>query len=133
MPPEARSWGTPEEWLRRAKSNLAKAKQRKPKEVYWEDLCFDAEQAAEKAIKAVFIHQRAHFPYVHDLKRLLKLLKRAGVKIPKYVSAAAELSPFAFETRYPGRCPPVKLRQYRRAVRIATAVVNWGDRQIGKP
>jgi hypothetical protein len=44
MAPKISPRGTPEEWLRRAKGNLALAKQRKPKEAYWEDLCFEAQQ-----------------------------------------------------------------------------------------
>ena len=44
------------EWLRRAKSNLARAKVGKVSEdILYEDLCFDAQQAAEKAFKAVCI------------------------------------------------------------------------------
>ena len=39
----------PSEWVSRAKSNLIRAKNRIPG-VYLEDLCFDAQQAAEKAI-----------------------------------------------------------------------------------
>ena len=42
--------------------------------VYLEDLCFDAQQAAEKAIKAVMLQRNVEFPYVHDLGRLLSLL-----------------------------------------------------------
>ena len=41
----------PREWLNRARSNLALAKNRVP-DAYLEDLCFEAQQAAEKAIKA---------------------------------------------------------------------------------
>jgi len=122
----------PREWLNRAKSNLAGAGQAAPG-VYLEDLCFDAQQAAEKAIKAVFIHRGLHFPYVHDLRRLLQLLNQGGVKVPKYVWRAEVLTPFAFEARYPGHSPPVTLRLYRRALRIAEAVVQWAERQIGKP
>ncbi|HLZ10766.1 MAG TPA: HEPN domain-containing protein [Chloroflexota bacterium] len=43
--------GTPEEWLRRARSNLLRAQQPKPDGVLWEDLCFDAQQAVEKGAK----------------------------------------------------------------------------------
>jgi HEPN domain-containing protein len=39
----------PREWLNRARGNLARAKSRIP-EAFLEDLCFDAQQAAEKAI-----------------------------------------------------------------------------------
>jgi HEPN domain-containing protein len=43
--------GIPEDWLRRARSNLARASTAKTDEIMWEDLCFDAQQAAEKALK----------------------------------------------------------------------------------
>ena len=68
-----------------------------------------------------------------DLKHLLDLLNRGGVKVPKYVWKAEDLNPFAFETRYPGHAPPVTNRQYRRAVRIAESVLRWAERLIGKP
>lgn len=122
----------PREWLNRAKSSLAAAGALSP-DVYLEDLCFAAQQAAEKAIKAVFIHRSVPFPYVHDLKRLLSLLARHRLKIPKYVWAAQELTPFAVEARYPGHAPPVTKRQYRRGLRIAEGVVRWAERQIAKP
>jgi HEPN domain-containing protein len=41
----------PHEWLNRARSSLAKAREGAAfPEIYLEDLCFDAQQAAEKAI-----------------------------------------------------------------------------------
>jgi HEPN domain-containing protein len=119
----------PREWLNRAKSNLAGAGQLAP-DRYLEDLCFDAEQAAEKAIKAVFIHRGLRFPYVHELTRLLQLLEQGGVKVPKYVWRADALTPFAVEARYPGQAPPVTQRQYRSALRIAESVVHWAERKI---
>ena len=48
--PERRPPDDPREWLNRARSNLALAKSLVP-EAYLEDLCFEAQQAAEKAIK----------------------------------------------------------------------------------
>jgi HEPN domain-containing protein len=41
----------PREWLNRARSHLRRAAE-PLKGVYLEDLCYDAQQAAEKAIKA---------------------------------------------------------------------------------
>lgn len=44
------------EWLTRAKSNLARVKAGKVSEdILYEDLCFDAQQAVEKALKALCI------------------------------------------------------------------------------
>jgi HEPN domain-containing protein len=119
----------PREWLNRARSNLAHARATSP-EVLLEDLCFDAQQAAEKAIKAVFIGRSEPFPYIHELRKLLGLLKHNGLKIPKYVQEADKLSRFAVVTRYPAAVGPVTRRQYQRAVRIAAAVLRWAERQI---
>jgi len=58
MVPERLAPDDPREWLNRAKSNLARAKAGNDiPGVYLEDLCFDAQQAAEKAIKAALLHQ----------------------------------------------------------------------------
>jgi HEPN domain-containing protein len=119
----------PHEWLNRARSNLARAKSHVP-DAYLEDFCFDAQQAAEKAIKAVFICRGEQFPFVHDLEKLLGMLEKHGLKIPKYVWEADELSQFAAVTRYPGELDPVTPRQYRRAVRIASAVLRWAERRV---
>lgn len=60
MPLDRLPPSTPEEWLNRAKSNLIQAKAEQPG-VYLEDLCFNAQQAAEKAIKALLMHQTFAF------------------------------------------------------------------------
>src|SRR3954471_6718202 len=96
----------PREWLIRARSNLALARSDTVGALR-EDLCFEAQQAAEKAIKAVFVHRGARFPYIHDLDELLKRLEGSGLKIPKYVRQADELSVFAVAIRYPGLAGPV--------------------------
>ncbi len=70
----------PREWLNRAQSNLSLAKMQGER-VYLEDLCFNAQQAAEKAIKAVLIHREVEFPYVHDLSELLTVLEQAGQEV----------------------------------------------------
>jgi HEPN domain-containing protein len=93
--------------------------------VYLEDLCFDAQQAAEKAIKALLIKMGVEFPYVHDIAQLLTLLERAGQEIPEGVMEAEELTRFAILTRYPGLAPPVKPEEYQRAIGLAAEVVRW--------
>jgi HEPN domain-containing protein len=122
----------PREWLNRAASSLERARNAAPG-IYREDLCFDAQQAAEKAVKAVFIHRGERFPYVHDLDDLLQLLEDNGLKVPKYVREARRLSRYAVETRYPGMAMPVTQAKYRTALRIAEAIVRWAERQIAKP
>lgn len=122
----------PLEWLNHAKSNLAHAQAVNP-DVWFENLCFDAQQAAEKAIKAVFIRRGERFPFVHNLEELLQLLASNGLKVPKYVWESIELSQFAVVTRYPRLAAPVTKGTHRRAVRIATAVLRWAERHVEPP
>ncbi len=116
----------PREWLNRARSNLLQA-QIDQEGVYLEDLCFHAQQAAEKAIKALLIRRRVEFPYVHDLATLLTLLERADVEVPAEVREAETLTPFAVFARYPGFDSPVSHEEYRHALAIAESVVRWAE------
>ena len=125
-PPERFPPDDPREWLNRAKSNFAMAKNHVPN-VYLEDLCFEAQQAAEKAVKSVMIRRGIEFPYVHDLARLLSLLEAAGEKVPETVMQAEELTQCAMSTRYPSIEQPVSKRDYDEAVRVAEAVVRCAE------
>lgn len=102
MPPGKSIPGSPLDWLARAKGNLALAKQRKPEAAFWEDQCFQAEQPAEKAMKAVYQHKGLLFRYTHDLGELGKGLEDAGVPIPPVVKEAVILTKYAFEPAIQG-------------------------------
>ena len=95
-----------------------------------EDLCFDAQQAAEKAIKAVMMSQEIEFPYTHDIAHLLGMLTDDGLPVSDSVLRATTLTPFAVHTRYPGLDEPVEEPEYLRAIEIAEAVVRWAERQL---
>ena len=127
--PERLPSDDPREWLNRARSNLARARNRAA-EVYLEDLCFDAQQAAEKAIKAVMIKRGIDFPYIHDIARLLRLLESDGQAIPEHVERAAGLTPYATVLRYPGIEQPVSTGAHAEAVETAEAVVRWAEEQL---
>ena len=97
-PPERCPPDDPREWLNRARSNLSKAGNRSPG-VYLEDLCFDAQQAAEKAVKAVLLARGIEFPYVHDLGLLLTLPIDTGDAVPEAIRQAEKLNPYATTAR----------------------------------
>ena len=120
----------PREWLNRARSNLTLAKSTSDAPVYFEDLCFNAQQAAEKAIKAVCIFHTIPYPYVHDLAALVTHLMTNGVDVPESVKESAKLTRFAIATRYPHVLAPVTRNEYLRAVAIAEAVIDWCDSEI---
>jgi HEPN domain-containing protein len=130
MPPERFSPDDPREWLNRARSNLARA-QMKITGVYLEDLCFGAQQAAEKAVKALLIKRGVTFPYVHDLARLVTLLEEAGQQIPELVRRAEALTRYAVVTRYPGLAEPVTEAHYQEAIVLAKAVLEWVEDHLG--
>ena len=128
-PPERFPPDDPREWVNRARSNLAQARNRVP-DVYLEDLCFEAHQAAEKAIKAVMIRRGMEFPYVHDLDRLLSLLEEDGEVLPVTIQRSDELTRYAVVTRYPTVVRPVSEPEYRQAIEIAEAVVTWAEERV---
>ena len=128
-PPDRFPPDDPREWLNRARSNLAMARNRVP-HAYLEDLCFEAQQAAEKAIKAVMIARNIEFPYVHNLAFLLSLLEEDGENVPTEVRRAARLTPYAVDTRYPGVEQPVSEHEYKSAIEIAEVVIRWAAERL---
>ena len=118
-------------WLEFANADLAMAGIPLPEGALYELLCFHAQQAAEKAIKAVLIHCDLDFPFVHDL-RLLANLFPADLRFAAELSGIDELTPFAVTTRYPFsfRDSAVDKTEYDQAIRIANEVVSWATKVI---
>lgn len=131
MPPDRFPPDDPREWLNRARSNLLRAKNRIPG-VYLEDLCLDAQQAAEKAIKGVMILRGIEFPYIHDLRLLLVTLEASGEAIGPDLLRAGNLSRYASATRYPFADLPISEAEYGEAVEIAGNVVSWAESLCGE-
>jgi HEPN domain-containing protein len=119
--------GTPSDWLARAKSNLARASSPKPEGVLWEDLCFDAQQAAEKSLKAMLCSRGVEFRPVHDIGELIQTLAEAGIQVPDTVRNASELTVYAVQTRYPGEYERVTEEESAEALKTASAVVKWAE------
>jgi HEPN domain-containing protein len=130
MPPDINGLGTPEEWLNRAKSNLAIAKQPKSDEIYFEDLCFETQQAAEKALKAVLLFKGIKFRFVHDIAEFLTLLEQNWIIPPDDVRTATILTDYSVEARYPGPFEPVTEEEFKEALHIAETVVKWAENQL---
>ena len=128
MPPDRPPATDPQAWLDHAHSNLVLAKNRVPG-VRLGDLCFNAQQAAEKALKGLLASRNASVPLTHDLSHLLALIEDSGIALPADVLDAARLSPYAVAPRYPetdtARDVTVSSVVYLRAVRIAERVVAW--------
>ena len=116
--------------IKRAKSNLAIAKQPRTEDIFLEDLCFETQQAAEKAFKAVLLSKGIQFRFVHDLAELLTLLEQNGIALPEEIRSAAALTDYSVEARYPGPFEPVTDDEFREALIIAENVVSWAESQL---
>jgi len=64
---------SPDLWMDYAKNDLRMAEDGVKRGYRLESLCFHAQQAAEKALKAVLVQRRILFPKSHDLERLMDL------------------------------------------------------------
>ncbi len=121
------------EWLQRAKSNMARAKAgRVSPDILYEDLCYDAQQAVEKAFKSVCIIHEIVFPKTHDIAYLIELLEKGGVEVPENLQNAKILTGYAVETRYPGDYEPVDEEDLRKAIEIAKEVLKWVKKEMDK-
>ena len=124
MPSETYSPGSADDWLRHAKSDLELARIDKPEGVLLESLCFHTQQAAEKALKAALIFAEIDHPKTHNIRTLLDRFPE-NIDIPKDVEESAILTDYAVEFRYPGNIESVDEEEYRQAIRLAEAVMNW--------
>ncbi len=119
------------EWMRYARGDLALAKPSADPEVLLAQLCFHAQQAAEKAIKAVLIHFGVEPPWTHSIAQLIGLLPTEAPKPPPLL-AAASLTAYAVTSRYPRRARDVTDDEYRQALCLAQAVVQWAAAIVGQ-
>lgn len=121
-----RDAGSPSAWMAYAHSDLEMARVPASGSVMLESLCFHAQQAVEKSIKAVLLQQGVPFPKIHVVERLIDMLPADIPRSPELL-ASAQLTEYATISRYPGMEEPVTEEQYREAVRLAEVVVKWAE------
>lgn len=108
-------------WLRIARSELAVADGPYDPDALPGVYCHLAQQAAEKAIKAVYVHRDIDPPWIHEIHVLL-----AGLPdVPDLVARAVRLSDYIVATRYPGDMPDATPADCAEAVELARIVVEW--------
>ncbi|MEN6356433.1 MAG: HEPN domain-containing protein [Armatimonadota bacterium] len=113
-------------WLDTACADLAIAKITLPQGGMYEQLCFHAQQAVEKSIKAVLLKVGIDFPFTHNLQPLIDILPQELSDNP-VLAESVFLNPYAVATRYPGEFEPVTEEEYLEALRIAENIVNWAQ------
>jgi len=95
-----------EEWLSKADEDFRVAERELAAEPpAFAAVCFHAQQAVEKAMKALLVDFGVDFPRTHDLKFLLDLIKNNTPIFNDLEEALVNLSVSAVEVRYPGSKP----------------------------
>lgn len=116
-------------WMDYAKNDLRMAEDGVKRGYRLESLCFHAQQAAEKALKAVLVQRHIPFPKSHDLERLMGLLPIDLTLSPRLKKTAA-LTRYSEAGRYPHGFEDVVEEDYRVAVEMAKAVCDWAEKAL---
>jgi HEPN domain-containing protein len=123
--------GSPDEWMKHALSDLKFAKLgQKKKDILYQQICFHAQQAAEKALKAVLLYRKIDFPLTHDIEGLIDIFDKAGIPVPSDFQSAGVLTPYAVETRYPGNWDEMTEKEVNEAIKLGSKIVTWSKKYI---
>lgn len=119
------------DWLRDARGDLALASVAKTRRIRYAHLCFHAQQAAEKSLKAVLLACKPEVPRTHDLAFLMDILP-ARANVPPALLALPTLNKYAVQYRYPGQVMPVTRQDRRKAVALARETLDWATATLAK-
>lgn len=89
---------------------------------------FHAQQAVEKALKAVIASRDEEFPFTHDVGLLMQLCQDAGFELPADLTEADRLTPYAAAIRYGLGDPGAVASQD--ALQWAALAIEWADTQL---
>lgn len=122
----------PAQWIAHAESDLRLGRLgADDPSVLREQVCFHAQQAAEKAVKAVLLSRAIEFPYPHDIKGLLMIAETNGIVIPPDIQQAVMLTPYAVETRYPADWMDITESDVEEALKTARNTIGWARSILG--
>ncbi len=123
-------------WLAEARADLQHAEASiELKHYSW--ACFAAQQAAEKALKALAMHVVGEYPRGHDLVKLYRMIREA-LDIELSETSLAKLSAFYTQARYPNAglerpSEEITKEMAEEAVSIARAVIDEVSKAIRDP
>ena len=112
----------PESWLAKAENDLLCIRNNLDNErIPWDAMCFHAQQAAEKMLKACLVSVGLTAPRTHDLLFLFRQCLDAGLDLHLIEMDCRFLNPFAIVARYPTGPEPSE-SDGREAIRAAEQV-----------
>jgi HEPN domain-containing protein len=125
-------------WLRQAEDDRVTAERLAELGIHYA-ACFFAQQAAEKALKAVLLHLGAESVRGHSVVDLCRLLASHAPGFAELVTVLAPLDAFYVPTRYPNGLPGgiasdvFQVEDSTRALRLARRATDAARRAISPP
>lgn len=95
-------------------------------------VCYHAQQAAEKTLKAFLVSKGLNPPRTHDLVRLLSLCQGAGIGPSEITDDCEFLLRFAASSRYPGEDADPTREEALLCVEAVQRVLDFVQAQIDK-
>ena len=110
--------------LRKAQSDLASARLCLAAGEALDTVCFHAQQAAEKCIKAYLTARQVQFPFIHNIEKLIELCVQEDAAFKEIKGLGQELTPYAVALRYDHEFWPTQ-DVARRATELATTISDF--------
>lgn len=92
------------------------------KEVHLSNLCFNAQQAVEKSLKAVLIYHKKECPRTHDLYYLASTVSE-NLGLPLDIEEIIKLNPYAVVFRYDDT--DIEILSRDEAETIMNTILEW--------
>ena len=118
-----------ESWIARAKSSYEIARIEIKNNIYYEDLCYQSQQAVEKALKGLLIFYGTDPEFTHNIGLLLNELEKV-TGIPDNIKSATNVTKYAVITKYPGEYDEITKNDYEESIKIAKDCLNWVESKI---
>ena len=118
-----------ESWIERAKSSYELSRMAMNNNIYYEDLCYQSQQAVEKVLKGLLIYYGVEPDFTHNIGMLLNELEKF-TEIPENVKETTKLTKYAVITRYPGEYDEITKQEYEKGIKIAKDCLEWTENTI---
>ena len=117
-------------WVAKAENDLLNVRNNLAADrVPWDTVCFHAQQAAEKMLKALLLQHGVPAPRTHDLAAVLEECAIRDGRAEALRQDCLVLNPYSVDSRYPAGFPEPDEREAREAVEAArqvfSAVQGW--------
>ncbi|MFH1565165.1 MAG: HEPN domain-containing protein [bacterium] len=93
------------DWYERASHDIEDAERLFVGGGYSDTICYLVHQSVEKYLKGFLLFNKANYPFIHDLIKLLRLCSEFDSNIIDYLDECKKINSYYIEDRYPLNAP----------------------------